>query len=246
MQHSLFKYYSERKWAESFLDGKILFRSLSYFRDYEEQAVRGDKYEGTSKYRPKNGLVVNNLTQGSTFTLANHSFESSANAKEIFVFCVSRSLTAKMADEFHAAACVEIQQIKTFCERIESALPPNATFFGQRVEYYDESEGDDPRWALPEKIATSKLRGFAWQEEYRFAFCLTDALDFEKVKVSLVHDDHEKLRTANDHSEYLLDVRSLGDICRVHERAAIIKGDMSAARGLPTPSVLSQTLRSKC
>ena len=31
--------------AERFLDGEILFRSLSYFRDYEDSEVRGDRNE---------------------------------------------------------------------------------------------------------------------------------------------------------------------------------------------------------
>ena len=43
MRHSLFKYYDQRIWAEKFLDGELLFRSLAYFRDCED-AVRGDEY----------------------------------------------------------------------------------------------------------------------------------------------------------------------------------------------------------
>ena len=34
------QYFSECQWAERFLDGEILFRSLSYFRDYEDSEVR--------------------------------------------------------------------------------------------------------------------------------------------------------------------------------------------------------------
>ena len=39
-RRSLYKYFSERKWAERFLDGEILFRSLAYFRDYEDGNIR--------------------------------------------------------------------------------------------------------------------------------------------------------------------------------------------------------------
>jgi hypothetical protein len=42
LRHSLFKYYDQRIWAENFLDGEMLFRSLAYFRDCED-AVRGDE-----------------------------------------------------------------------------------------------------------------------------------------------------------------------------------------------------------
>ena len=32
MRHSLYKYYSTRKWADAFLDGKLRFNYLAYFR----------------------------------------------------------------------------------------------------------------------------------------------------------------------------------------------------------------------
>jgi len=32
----LYKYFSEKKSAEAFLDGNLLFRSLAYYRDYED------------------------------------------------------------------------------------------------------------------------------------------------------------------------------------------------------------------
>ncbi len=71
-----------------------------------------------------------------------------------------------------------------FCVRIEAALPPGATFpgrpgrtrIGQRVEYYRETGNCNPRWALPAVIATSKFADYAWQDEFRLVFSLTDAL----------------------------------------------------------------------
>ncbi len=73
-RRSLYKYFSERKWAEAFINGEVLFRSLSYFRDYEDNNVREDQNEGTSIFRPEGGLIINNLTQGTTFTLQEHAF----------------------------------------------------------------------------------------------------------------------------------------------------------------------------
>jgi hypothetical protein len=52
-RRSLYKYYSERKWAEGFLDGNLLFRSLTYFRDYEDKNVREAQNEGAALFRPK-------------------------------------------------------------------------------------------------------------------------------------------------------------------------------------------------
>jgi len=82
---SVYKYFSEQAHADGFLDGHLLFRTLAYFRDNED-AVRGDEYEGTSKFLLEGGLVVHNHTQGSTFTLP-MAFESSVRAYEIFVYC---------------------------------------------------------------------------------------------------------------------------------------------------------------
>jgi len=181
MRHKLYKYFTERKWADAFLNGEELFRSLAYFRDYEDMSVRQDKNEGNAVFRPGSGLRVNNHTQGTTFTLPGFAFESTANQEEILVFCVSRSLTEELHRRFEALACVEIQRVPTLCERIKRVLPANATFHARRVDYYDEGEGPGARWALPEQIATSKFKSYGWQDEFRIMFCLTDALGFEKA-----------------------------------------------------------------
>ena len=224
MRHSLFKYYGEREWAEKFSDGELLFRSLAYFRDFEDENVRGDQNEGTIVHRPKGGLVVNNLTQGTTFTLP-HAFESSANPEEIFVFCLSGSLTDQLRRRFKAGVCIEILDIRHFCARITAALPSKATFpglprrprIGRWVEYYEEIEGGNPRWALPDHIATSKLTTYAWQNEFRLVFSLTDALGFEKVTTRLVQGDTGGAPRPDEHRKYLVKAGSLRDICRVHE-----------------------------
>ena len=45
------KYFSERQWAERFLDGEILFRSLSYFCDYQDNEG-GDRNEALFRLLP--------------------------------------------------------------------------------------------------------------------------------------------------------------------------------------------------
>jgi hypothetical protein len=133
------------------------------------------------------------------------------------VFCASRSLTDELRGKFEAVVCVEILKTRTLCARIEAALPPKATFRGQRVEYYQETEGGNPRWALPDKIATSKLSSYAWQNEYRMVFCLTGALGFEKVAVRVVQDNAREAPKPTEHHEYLVRTGGLHDICRLHE-----------------------------
>lgn len=52
----LYKYFSKMEYAESFCEGHLLFRSLAYFRDYEDNNVREGEREGASVYRPNDGL----------------------------------------------------------------------------------------------------------------------------------------------------------------------------------------------
>jgi hypothetical protein len=223
MLHSLYKYYAERKWGEAFLNGELLFRSLSYFRDLEDGSVRGDGNEGTSIYRPNGGLVVTNHTQGWTKVFRG-AFKSTANQAEILVFCLSRSLTDRLRDSFKAAVCIEILDVKRFCARIEAALPSNATFpgkpgrtrIGQRVEYYKETDDCNPRWALPDLIASAKHDSYSWQDEYRLVFSLTDALGFEKADMRLVRDGGNDPPKPAEHRQYPLKVSSLRDICKLH------------------------------
>jgi hypothetical protein len=75
-RHSLYKYYSEKKWAEALLDGDLRFHSLAYYRVYEDAEILGDYNEGTMLYLQAECLVVNNQTQRETFTLSEWTFES--------------------------------------------------------------------------------------------------------------------------------------------------------------------------
>jgi hypothetical protein len=86
------------------------------------------------------------------------------------------------------------------------------------VEYYRETEGGNPRWALPEAIATSKLDSYAWQDEFRLVFCLTDALEFQNVNTRLVHRNNAReAPKPAEHHFYHVKAQSLRDICRLRE-----------------------------
>jgi len=163
---------------------------------------------------------VHNHTQGTIFTLP-MAFESSVNAQEIFVYCVSEALRADIAEEFYAVACVEITKISTLCARIREALPATAAFRARPVDYYPQTQGGNPRWALPDQIATSKLARWASQNEYRFMFSLTDALGFEKVDTRLIDRKNRPIPKPDEHISRLLKVRSLRDICILHDCEAL-------------------------
>ena len=226
MRHSLYKYYDNREWADAFLNGNLRFRSLSYFRDYEDEQIRGDKNEGTSLFRPEGGLVLTNQTQGYTDTVP-FSFNATVNQEDIFVFCLSRSFTAGLRNRFKAVACIEIFNTKAFCARVEAAalLLGRATFpgkpvrtrVGQPVEYYEETDNCTPRWALPDVIAVSKLKTFSWQNEYRLMFSLTDALGFQNAQYSLVRNGSSEQPKPAEHRHCDLETGNLRDFCRLHD-----------------------------
>ena len=66
-------------------------------------------------------------------------------------------------------------------------------------------------------IATSKLDSYAWQNEYRLVFSLTDALGFEKVTTRLVRGKVQGAPKLTEHHQYPVKARKLQDICRLHE-----------------------------
>jgi hypothetical protein len=148
--------------------------------------------------------------------LPTYSFVSKAKLDEIFIFCASRFESAKCRYQFGAVAYVEILKIKEFCERVLSALPENATFFGKKVEYYTPDANCSPRWALPDKIAISKRAEYAWQNEYRLLFSMTNALQFENVDLALVSNDAPNPENRTDFTAHPLKIGAMADICRLH------------------------------
>ena len=253
-QRSLFKYYAEPKWGEAFLDGRFRFWSLSYFRDIEDNGVRGDANEGTGLFHPEGGIRGMNHTQGRSFTLPSHAFTSTARCDEIFVFCMSRVFSAALWDEFGSVMCVEVTNIPVFCSRVASNLPANARFpgrpgrerIGQRVEYYDASEVPGTRWHAPGRIASSKLAEFAHQEEFRLFFSTTGALDFEHVTFTLKPADDPPAAPTPHHEPFDVDVGSLQDICRVHETRPRLPRLATAPRRDPQPPPMPSLLRVRC
>ena len=180
---SLCKYFDDRRWAEAFLNGDMRFQTLAAFCHWEEQGVRGDRNEGTAFFAPDAGLEITNQTQGTRFRMPAHRLVSAVRHDEIFVFCLSRTWSRRLWDEFGAIACVEIFDIPAFCARVAAGLPEGARMggkpgrerIGRRVEYYRPEDADGTRWALPDQIACSKLDAYEWQDEFRLVFSLTDA-----------------------------------------------------------------------
>ena len=207
--------------AEEFIkNGEVLFRSLSFFRDYEDDGVRSDQYEGTRVHRPENGLKITNVTTGEELTLP-HTFQSTAKENDIFVCCFSSELSETIAKRFNSASCVEIIDSPKFISMLRAALVrrpsiKNKTLVYGAVKYYALNHPPIIDWALPERIALSKPESFSWQNEYRIAFAKNNAFAVENVEVNLVPLGMRAKTNVTAHAQYKLKLGKLGKVCKIH------------------------------
>lgn len=213
--------YLPSKYVDAFVRrGEVLFRALSYFRDYEDAQVRGDEFEGTKLYRPNDGLEVT-LVGTQEKRVLPHSFESAANEDDIFVFCMSTRYSVDLAAQFKVDACVEILNPSGFIAGVRAALLrrpsiKNKTLVHGEVTYYSVSDPPIVDWALPERIAMSKLNFYRTQNEYRIAFSVNNAFKTENTRLQLVAPGERRPQRASAHPERLLKLGSLSRICKIH------------------------------
>lgn len=217
MQHSFFKYFSKEEHAASFLKGKIFFRSLQYFADYEDGGVRGDAEEGTHVYRPENGLPINNLTQGTTPLLVGSEFRSSVKKGEVFVFCLSMSHSDELSKEFDSVVCVEVCDKRKFLQAIRTKLVNQGEqVWTSRVLYRDPSQPPKHRWALPESICMTKAPRFSRQNEYRIAFGKPEVFAPNNVDLTILNSMNEPAKHAGSTASVTIDIGDISKICQVH------------------------------
>ena len=82
--------------------------------------------------------------------------------------------------------------------------------------YYKESDNCNPRWALPDVIATSKLDKYSWQDEFRLVFSITDALNFQKCTFQISPDAQRQPENSAEHVKRKFHVGKLHDLCQIH------------------------------
>jgi hypothetical protein len=138
---SLFRYFSEKN-ASAFVEkGEVLFRALSYYRDYEDEGVRSDDTEGTLVHLPLDGLKVTLVETGNTIVLP-HRLESSAKEDDIFIYRMSTELSNDIAKRFNAEVAIEIFEPVRFLAKLRQSLSlrrylrTNELIY-QEVRYYE-------------------------------------------------------------------------------------------------------------
>ncbi len=216
----LLRYFNEEN-ARAFVEqGVVLMRALSYFRDYEDDGVRSDEFEGTLVHRPKDGLRVKLQRTGEEIALP-YTFEATAKEDQIFVYCLSTELSASIAARFQAQVAVEILEPVQLLAKLRAALSLRRRLRSQQlthgpVKYYEWHEPPIVDWALPERISLRKPKHFDWQYEYRFALPEGDAFAVENVNAKLVPLGATRSPRVQDHPKLLLKLGSLQRLCRVH------------------------------
>jgi hypothetical protein len=216
----LYKYLPS-KYLEAFVKrGELLFRSLSYFKNYEELQVRGDRDEGKRLFQPSQGLEVTKTETGEKLLLP-WAFEASVKDREIFVFCMSLQQTPELANEFKTDTCVEIQDPVALLSRVRSALAlrrwvKHGRLLHGTVDYYSPAEPPLAEWAVPERMIMRKTADYRHQQEYRLAFGRGDALKVNNVDVQITSTPGAVQPTLEGHPMHVLTVGSLVRICRVH------------------------------
>ncbi|MNF41761.1 hypothetical protein D3C84_227950 [compost metagenome] len=216
----LYKYLPS-KYLDAFVDrGEVLFRSLSYYSNYEEMQVRGDRNEGKRVFSPSGGLEVTNTTTGKTSQLRG-TFESTVRDREIFVFCMSHELSSRLATEFTADVCVEIMEPALFLSRIRSALQlrkwvKQGRLLHGSVDYYSPETEPLAEWAVPERMVMRKTTDYTDQAEYRLAFARGNALQLENVVTQIKTGQDITQPTLVEHPQHTLKLGNLKKLCKVH------------------------------
>lgn len=217
---SIYKYIPAQ-YVANFLRGEVLFRSLSYFRDLEDEQkkVRGDRFEGTRLHQKPDGLEVT-LNNAPQTTYLQGSFESRAKSDDIFVFCLSTVLSADLACDFGTTICIEIRNPALLICGVRSALQrrpsvKNKTLLHDPVRYYNAGESVGINWALPERITMSKTEDYDWQHEYRLAFAVNSAFAVGATEQAFVLPNGVWEKQPPSYPEKLLKVGDLRRYCTV-------------------------------
>jgi len=224
-----YKYISE-PFANNLLNGELLFRSLSYFINYERTDPRSDPMDGTKMYRPKEGLVINTVqpARGSFIYYGGSMVASIKRPDEIFVMCLSNSLSNNLALKFNVKGCVEILSAHRFEQLATNAIKtsfPGAVCLGRNVKYYALSEEMGIDWSSPEHVLFRKRSEYYSSErEFRLAFGTKDALAFEpsaaNMELKFYHPNHPEPESPapmlGPFSQHIIKIGDIRKICRVH------------------------------
>jgi len=223
--YTLFKYLP-CQYAEAVIKKeKLLFRNLSYFRQYEDR-LRDDPIEGIHVDSPEKGLTITNLTQGFSIT-GNFSFLNSIDQNRVFIFCLSKKYSIELYDEFSSDTCIVINNPRHFFARCHRAVMKlenrgiidKKGLLHRSVDYYKFHLAVERSVKDPLNLPFFKASNFSHQEEYRLVFGYPGAFVLtERIIDNDAFDFSADIRNGLP-KMHLLTIGNIEDIAEIRTRS---------------------------
>ena len=169
----LYKYLPSQ-YSENVVEkGEILFRNLTYFRQYECEQ-RGDSLEAIHRDNPDNDVELFQPSTGA-YSKGNFSFLNSTDSDLIYVFCLSMSHKSDLYEEFNSDTCIEITDPEDLLKRIRIKVKRlisahNKSLIHKPVYCYAANKPAEFNVKDPFELPFAKGDAFNNQDEYRLVF----------------------------------------------------------------------------
>lgn len=215
----LYKYLPSRFVNLVVQEGALLFRNLSYFRQYEDNR-RGDPLEGFHRDNPDNDITIKNLNTGKVIQ-GDFSFLNSTNTDLIHVFCLSKTLKESLFKEFEADTCIEITEVNEFLNRSRIAIKnlpsihDSGLLLGD-VKYYRDNAPAGFDIKNPINLPFAKGLHYHHQEEFRMVFGSKDA--FKLTQQIVINQRYDFIGEAQKGvpNEKTVKIGNMEDIVVIH------------------------------
>lgn len=179
----LYRYFTERAHAESFVAGEIRIKSLSAYHEIEDDARRDD-HEAAHRYDLPEGAMSTGPDTTQPVRRYSMTIWNWARADRIFALCLSTEHDERLFAKFNASVCVEISNPKQFIRDLGHAVRQNANLLrvhAERVAYYEPNdrsvEAPEHAW----KAAFLKRAHFHEENEFRVVFSPARCLAMETI-----------------------------------------------------------------
>ena len=215
---TLYKYLPSKYVEQVLNSGELLFRNLTYFRQHECEQ-RGDSLEGHHRDNPDKDIEIINLSSGQKIK-GDFSFLNTTNTDLIFIFCLSKTYSDRLFEEFKSNACIEITNVIELLKRTRIALRKLISFHPagllyNDVKYYAANQPAEFNIKEPKELVFAKDEVFRNQDEYRLVFGKKKAFNIEqKIVVNVQYDFREEAMKGTP-IDKLITIGNIADIAAV-------------------------------
>lgn len=200
------------------LKGELLFRNLTYFKQYED-IRRGDPLEAHHRDNPDNDAVITIHKTGEEIK-GDFSFLNTTNSDLIYVFCMSTIYSRDLYSKFDSDACIEITDVEKFLLRTRVKLKHlvschESGLLHDNVKYYADNKPAKFNIKDPKELVFAKDEMFKHQYEYRLIFGTKKAFKLEQMIVINKHYDFKEKAMEGTVKEKLIRIGDITDISNV-------------------------------